>query len=94
MLSSKGGPRETNPAPVRVDVRTQKARQPQGLRGTTRNPAVSPESAADNIRLRESHLGSPKESSPTRQTTWMCVPLDASPLEKGEINSMLVFVLL
>lgn len=38
-------------APVLVDVRTQKVRLPEGLRGTTGNPAVSPESAADNIRL-------------------------------------------
>ena len=78
--------------PVRVDVWTQKVRLPQGLRGTSRNPAVSPESVADNIRLRESHLGSPKESSPMRQTTWVCVSLDASPLEKGEINSILMFM--
>ena len=89
-LRQKGRPRETNSAPVRVDVRTQKVRLPQSLRGTTRNPAVSPKSAADNIRLRESHLGSPKESSPTRQTTWMCVSLDASSLEKGEINSIFI----
>lgn len=53
------------------------------------NPAVSPESTADYTGLRESYLGSPEKSSPARQTTRMCVPLDASSLEKGEINSVL-----
>ena len=34
----------------------------------------------------KSNLGGPEKSSPTRQSPWMCVSLDASPLEKGKIN--------
>ena len=92
-LRQKGRPRKTSPGPVRVDVRTQKVGLPQGLRETFGNPAVSPASTADYIGLRESYLGSPKKSSPARQTTRLCVPLDASSLEKGEINSVLNSIL-
>ena len=85
-LHQKGWPRKTSPTPVHVDVRTQKVRLLQGLQGTNWNPAVSPKSAADHTGLRKSNLGSPEKSSPTRQSPWMCVSLDASPLEKGKIN--------
>ena len=92
-LRQKGRPRKTSPAPVRIDVRTQKVRLRQGLRETFGNPAVSPESTADYTGLRESYLGSPEKSSPARQTTRICIPLDASCLEKGEINSVLNSIL-
>lgn len=85
-LHQKGWPHKTSPTPVHVDVRTQKVRLLQGLQGTNWNPAISPKSAADHTGLRKSNLGSPEKSSPTHQSPWMCVSLDASPLEKGKIN--------
>ena len=43
-------------------------------------------SEADHVRLPKSDLGSLKKSVPACENARMCFPLDASPMEKGEIN--------
>ena len=85
-LCQEGRLRQAGAAPVRIDVKAKESRLPQGTEKAPGDPSLRPSREADHVRLRKSDLGSPKRSVPECETARMCFPLDASPMEKGEIK--------